>query len=208
MPGPHLDFQLFQCWNDVGGCDLWIGSFFNEEHRWWEGWHSPKHIALWYQTPPNAWNFIGWEKWDYDATMIQESLYVDPNPSLVPKRQWPEQSKQKPGALRHTYDDQGNIAHTEWIAYEDLSPDMLAGCPKGSFLQAFAKGRTGSKKGGVKGKGKGEPKGAKGSEGKKGGVKGKGKGEPKGAKGSEGKKAGVKGMGKDKGKDKGKGKKQ
>ena len=119
MPGSHLTFTLWQCHEDVGGCDGWLSSWWdfapNGTYRqWWTGWHSPRAIAKWCWPgrKKHYWTLIGHERW-HDLNGVQwkaEAWYAHPNPSftsrghdLTPLGHWVV-----------TYDQQGNETNRRW----------------------------------------------------------------------------------------------
>ena len=84
MPGAHIDMKLMQCWADVGGCDLWQGSYWEGRHQGWIGWHHPNNIRGW-SWPSDDWVLIGYERWYQrpkgDAKLL-EAFYATTNPSV------------------------------------------------------------------------------------------------------------------------------
>ena len=93
MPGAHLDAQIFQCFRDVGGCDVWTSSYHNEylgqarlvNEQWWDGWHNTSPFHNWHLGQACQWFLIGHEKWSNPANgaipYMTEAYYNEPNPS-------------------------------------------------------------------------------------------------------------------------------
>ena len=159
-----------QCWEDVGGCDAWMGGFFdpNSSTQWWTGWHLPGPAGLeglrgW--TWPNPdWILIGYELWGSykKGDRLIEACYACPNPSTMPA----DQDLQQPSGHWHvTFRPSGFVKASNWKA------DILE---EGHF---YLKGST-SPKGGAfpKGGGKASPKGGSKGKGKGKGTISKGKG--------------------------------
>ena len=180
---------LWQCFDDVGGCDAWLSNWWSEgseghSYQWWTGWHSPKAIAQWSWPGKkrSSWKLIGHERWDdlNGFSWKSEARYAFPNASTAPKGH----DLTPLGHWAVTYDQEGQETDRQW------SDDILT---EGAL---YLKG-GGSKgpKGQNKGKGKGYTKG----EGKGSHNKGEGKGEgdfPKG----KGRDEEADGKGKNKGK--------
>ena len=84
MPGPHLDLSIYQCFEDVGGVDIWLAQWWDGDGQWYVGWHlnGPSGVlALTHWSWPNpSWRLIGWEWWSYNPTHLLESWYQFPNP--------------------------------------------------------------------------------------------------------------------------------
>ena len=91
MPGPHLTLTLWQCFEDVGGCDAWLSSWWEDgahSYQWWTGWHSPKALTNWsWPDKRSGWVLIGHERWDAlnGHSWLSEAHYAEPNPSTSPK---------------------------------------------------------------------------------------------------------------------------
>ena len=84
MPGPNIEMKLMQCFADVGGCDLWQGSYWKGCHQWWIGWHHPNNLRHW-SWPSDDWVFIGYEKWyqrPKGDPKLLEAFYATPNHSV------------------------------------------------------------------------------------------------------------------------------
>ena len=177
MPGAHLDLKIMQCWSDVGGCDCWVGGFWDDltATQWWSGWHLPGPAGLaglnaWSWPNPH-WTLIGYELWAYyrKGNRKIEAMYQHPNPGTTPAGQVLAQPS---GHWHYTYHPNGTLNSSAWIP-RALDDNHL-------YLKG---GVTGNPKGGTKGgKGQGGPKGGEG--GPKGG-KGQGKGKKGGPKGGE-----------------------
>ena len=172
MPG-----YLMQCYDNVGGTDLWLGSWYSPSAKWWTGWHTPTAFHHWpglRRTP--KWQLIGYEQWSDDGwpTRIIQAYRAFPNPSTVTKG-----SDLTPqGHWRHAYSADGSVTHATYHT------DILTWAVKEEFIKGQGKGTPeGKGKGTSKGKGKGAPKGqgkgnAKGKRTKgKGNAKGKSNGE-------------------------------
>ena len=155
MPGAHFQVYVHRTWADVGGCDVWLGSWSDDHLRWWIGYHSPKPQSEWWRTRPAEWRDIGVEVWDQRPNgYIVEAYYVHPMHSMSPPT----------GVWKY---EQG----LEW-EWSYTHGGLL---PPGPYN--FLKGK-GKAAGGPKGRGKaaGDPKG----KGKAvGDPKGKGKGQGK-----------------------------
>ena len=161
MPGPHLDMKLMQCWPDVGGCDCWVGGYWDPEAKtqWWTGWHLPGPAGLaglrnW--TWPNPkWTLIGYELWaSYKkGDRLIEAYYAYPNPSTTPSTQ--QQQVQPSGHWHVAYHPNG-AAKSSWWSDDTLVDEHCylkgSSSPKGG---RGGKGRKGKGKG-HKGKGKGK----------------------------------------------------
>ena len=153
MPGAHLTITAWQCFDDVGGFDVWRSNWWkvvpreNYSYQWWTGWHSPKSLTKWPWRGP--WTLIGHERWDVlnGVSWKTQSQYADPNPSTTPRGH----DLTPLGHWIVNYNQRGWETHRTW------SQDILTA---GAL---FLKG------GGSKGEGKGQNKG-------KGYTKGKGKG--------------------------------
>ena len=170
MPGTHLTSFIYRTWGDVGGCDYWVDSWYTPTTRWYEGWHSPKPLELWFKTEPNAWNFIGWEKWQEGPGLsprIIEVQFLSPNPALMPKKEWRNWMREPSWVEKITYSDQDQAAPSEWLSTTN-NPWLATGEYKGSFL---GKGAPNTKGKDTHSKGSGAPKGP-GSNGTGGGKKG------------------------------------
>ena len=98
MPGPHLTLHVFGCFPDVGGCDVWLSNWWDEDegYQWWTGWHSPRPLSMW-KWPGGSWTLIGHERWDYQEghSWLSHANYAIPNPSttqrgfdLTPRGHW------------------------------------------------------------------------------------------------------------------------
>jgi len=77
--GPHMFMQTF---SDVGGCDCWIGSYWEGNHQWWVGWHSPNNVHDW-AWPSDEWVRIGYARWycsHRGKPKVLEAFYAIPNP--------------------------------------------------------------------------------------------------------------------------------
>ena len=197
----HLEVRLMQCHNDVGGCDWWQGSWFEQGaspkvgHQWWIGWHSSNPLTGW-QWPDDSWNLIGHELWHYgkrpNANYLMEALYVTPNPSLSPHG-----TDLTPTGYWHgAWDKYGRLIFSRRYPNQFLTegPLLLKGASpakgtgkgksKGKGIapgKGKGKGGEGEPKGkGKEPKGKGKGKGPKGSKGKEPKGKGKGEEEPEG----------------------------
>ena len=92
MPGPHLEMKFYTSFEDVGGCDCWISSFYTEEDgEWWCGWHMDgrpgiEGLQTW-EWPNGTWLPIGYERWAKGPDgkdWVVEAFYAIPNPSTVP----------------------------------------------------------------------------------------------------------------------------
>ena len=60
--GPHIEVYLMQTLSDVGGCECWMGSYWEGNQQWWVGWHSPNALEAWVW-PTDNWILIGYERW-------------------------------------------------------------------------------------------------------------------------------------------------
>ena len=88
MPRDHLDAYVMQVFLDVGGVDMWLSSWWNEEIQWWVGWHSLKDFVDFHLTQEDDWFLIGYELWPYNRDgCLLEAYYADPNPSTTRKLQ-------------------------------------------------------------------------------------------------------------------------
>ena len=152
MPGPHLELKLMKTFEDVGGCDIWMGSFWAPRQQWWVGWHTPKDIDHW-TWPSDEWLLIGWERWYQPIngkSKLLEAYYNTPNPSTtLPPCSAPD------GHWHMTWSHRGNLTWSAWHEGPllDDSPHYLKGGrtgPKGEFR---AEWRT---KGKAKGKSTGQ----------------------------------------------------
>ena len=156
-----MTLTMWQCWNDVGGWDAWLSSWWKDDpetgycYQWWTGWHSPENLAEWPWPDNICWSLIGHERWDClnDHTWKAEAHYAHPNASTAPRGH----DLIPLGHWIVTYDEEGNETDRVW------SDDILAEGP------LYLKG------GGSKGKGKGKGNYPKG-KGKGNYPKGKGKG--------------------------------
>ena len=83
MPGPNLELKLYKTWDDIGGCDCWIGCFWNPREQWWAGFHTRKDLDSW-SWPDDSWTLVGHERWCQPVTSrskLLEAFYNTPNPS-------------------------------------------------------------------------------------------------------------------------------
>ena len=161
MPGPHIDACISQCHADVGGCDVWTSSHYNDNGQWWVGWHSDNSFPNWHLGQAAHWTLIGYERWRQDnhgPAWKAHACYAEPNPSLSLAG-----SNLTPVGHWHiTYNQQGE--HIEVRYYHDT----LTWNEEEAFLKGSGKDKA-SPKG--SGKGKASPKG----KGKKGKATGKGR---------------------------------
>ena len=210
MPAkPHLDLKILMCYEDVGGADAWLGSWWGPNAQWWVGWHMPGPSGLQglrgWSWPDGTWHLIGFELWEYRrgrrrGDVLIEAYYNCPNPSTL-------RNAPAPTGHYHVKFPKGKGKGSwQWF------PNAL------DEGELYLKGSTGPKgKGtGCKGKGKGKAEG----KGKGPDAKGKGKGSwqwfpnaldegelyLKGGTGPKGKGTGCQGKGTVKGKAEGKGK--
>ena len=183
MPGPHLDLMVMQCFQDVGGVDIWRGSFWEQNSQWWIGWHMPNGstglaaLDAFWQDPNGAeWQLIGHEKWLYTrrgGAKLVEAYYNNPNPSTG--QPWE-------GAIGHHHLALGRNGRwiNKWVPTPiGDHPIYLKGgvtSPKG---KGDGNGKNTAPKGG-KAKGKWQPKG-KGQGKDQGKGTGKNTGKGKGA---------------------------
>ena len=84
MPFAHAKVTLFQCYEDVGGTDIWVSAKFNEDAQWWVGWHTSKGLDSWFRTKPSKWRLIGWELWGHEAEWPHVFCLNVPDPSTMP----------------------------------------------------------------------------------------------------------------------------
>ena len=138
MPGPHLEFKLMRTFEDVGGCDIWMGSFWAPRQQWWVGWRTPKDIDHW-TWPSDEWFVIGWDRWCQKHVCqlkLLEAYYNTPNHSSTsppcpnPDGQW-----------HMTWSHKGNLTWNAWHEGPllDESPHYLKGGrtgPKSDFHTA------------------------------------------------------------------------
>jgi len=176
MPGPHLELKMMQCYDDVGGCDAWIGSWWNPTHQWWVGYHSTRALNSW-RWPSQEWTLIGHEKWyqpHIGNPKLREAFYVHPNPSMTP----PHLLTPPNGHWHVRYSTRGNETLCQWtpLPLTEDAPDRLylKGGPTGPKGNFHCKGAAD--------KGKGKGKAADTGKGK--GGKGKSKGKNKGTDGN------------------------
>ena len=143
MPRAHLTLTLWQCFDDVGGCDAWLSNWWKEgsedegSYQWWTGWHSPKALAQWsWPGKKSSWILIGHERRDVlrGFSWKSEAKYAYPNPSTTPRGH----DLTPLGHWTVTYDQEGRETDRQW------SDDILT---EGAL---YLKG------GGSKGKGKGQ----------------------------------------------------
>ena len=169
MPGPHLDLKLMQCWQDVGGCDCWMGSYWDPKRstQWWTGWHlsGPSGIdgLLEWSWPNTGWVLIGYELWGYykSGDRLIEASYCSPNPSTTPPNQF---GRQQSGHWHVLYRPNGTVKRSTWHSYvlEDMRHYLKgSSAPKGASKGSKGKG---GKERNCKGKGGG--KGSKSKTGK------------------------------------------
>ena len=191
-PGADFGVLVYPSLPNVGGCDVWVSSYYDEnDSQWFQGWHTPKSTTQWFLTPHVAYDFIGWEKYSFhgDVPHLMESWYVYPNPSKHPTYEFLRLRSCLPWFVsRVVFDDQGDPYFQE-LFREGATHQMLEGDNnKGDFLKGHSKGAGHPANCGTSlrdiprpssGKGKGCPKGLKGSywKGKnwKGGSYSKGK---------------------------------
>ena len=95
MPGPHIEMKLMQTFSDVGGCDCWIGSYWEGNQQWWVGWHSPNNLHGW-AWPSDEWLLLGHERWycpRRGEPKVLEAMYATPNPidpsATLATARWP-----------------------------------------------------------------------------------------------------------------------
>ena len=62
MPGPHLELKIMKTFDDMAGCDCWMGSYWLPNQQWWIGRHYPRGLSAW-RWPSDEWRLIGYEKW-------------------------------------------------------------------------------------------------------------------------------------------------
>ena len=157
----HLTLTLWESYPDVGGCDAWLGSWWeqpnpNEDYswQWFVGWHTPNALSDWSWPYRSLWFLIGHERWEYlhGSAWKSEGFYVTPNPSTTPMEINPTGTTN--GHWHRLYARDGTVLQQTW------TPNILDEGP------LYLKGSKG------KGEGKGKNKGGDG----KGDDKGKGKG--------------------------------
>ena len=162
MSGHNLDIKFMQCWDDVGGCDCWVGGFWdpNTATQWWSGWHLPGPAGLaglsGWSWPNPQWTLIGYELWAYfkKGDRLIEAFYSCPNPSTTPATQ---QQQEPSGHWHITLHPNGTVKTSEWSA--DLLVDEHL-YPKGtSPPKGAGKGNKSKCKDGKEGKGQGGKKG-------------------------------------------------
>ena len=127
MPGAHSKVTLHQCFKDVGGTDLWMGTKFNKDGHWWVGWHSSKGLDSWWRTMPNNWRLIVQELWGHDAEHPHRICHNVPIPSATPLHE--------PNVLIYSWNGiydfvNGNLVHC-WYDPMPLDVDADDMWPKG-----------------------------------------------------------------------------
>ena len=184
---PHLDLKILQCYPDIGGCDAWLGGFWDASSQWYTGWHQPGREGLQgliqWKWPSDTWTLIGFERWEYrrKGDIMREAFYNYPNGSTCPNA---------PPATGHWHmkaSPHGETKTWKWFPGALVEEEAYL---KGGITGP--KGGKGKDKGQGKGKGNWRPQGGKGKGKGQGnslpkGGKGKGKGQgrslPKGGKG-------------------------
>ena len=136
-----------QTFSDFGGCDCWIGSYWEGDQQWWVGWHSPNHLHDW-AWPSDEWLLIGHERWycpHRGEPKVLEAFYATPNPSIqVPPLPPPD------GHWHIVWSHRGHRKWQQWIDSPLVEDENL-------YLKG---GRTGPKGNfHTKGKGQGKSKG-------------------------------------------------
>ena len=161
MPGPHLDIYLMACYNDVGGYDLWVSSYYTPEAAWWVGWHCSQSLVQFYLTGEDHWTLIGYELWtkDDDPDLLA-AYYAQPNPSTTPAGG----DLTPQGYWHYTYAAEGPQENWHYVAGKFLEwsaeDAFLKGNGKGgrarreigTILKGLGKGEMGEGKGKAEGK--------------------------------------------------------
>ena len=81
MPGPHIDACIMQCFDDVGGVDLWLSSWHKEGMQWWVGWHTIRPFEEFHIGRNDDWTLIGYELWQDGGRYMSETYLAEPSPS-------------------------------------------------------------------------------------------------------------------------------
>ena len=150
MPGEHLDAYIMQCWQDVGGTDFWVSSYYTPQVQWWVGWHTQNSFDDFHPSQKKDWKLIGYELWPTDGPgYMKEAYYAIPNPSTTrPAGLTPSQ-----GHYHIIYDDHGGRTGATYSAHIltwNERDAFIKGDGNKGFGKAFRKGKQ------LKGHGKGK----------------------------------------------------
>ena len=200
MPGAHLNFHVYQCYERIGGCDLWMASW-EEGHnaQWWVGFHTPQPIWQWWE--PATWSIIGWELWtkapNEEAKLLEDWIVQPLYPGTPTRMLW------RKFAGDGSTSNCALIEDPWWWTY-DVNQEYVKGSVKGNAKGA-SKGA--SSKGGKGTQGEETPKETVEDEETKGGKGTQGEETPKeedvedeeteGGKGTEGEETPKEGDGED-----------
>ena len=185
MPGSHIDIKIMRCFDDVGGCDAWMGGLWFQHGQWWVGWHQRGAFGLdgllgWsYPNENQAWHLIGFELWGHykkGGERLIEAYYHFPNPSTMKNPPPPN------GHWHMIWHPNGSLMSStrqeyrkDTLAQIDEYVDTMGGGKGKAFgkgQQAFEKGQLAFGKGYSFGQGKSKGEGSFENE-----SKGKGKGK-------------------------------
>ena len=63
MPGPFEVTFFYKSWED-GGCDAWVGRYYNPRGQWFAVWHTGTPKSSWWRA--RRWTLRAWYFWPND----------------------------------------------------------------------------------------------------------------------------------------------